>query len=168
MIEMFQALFPTDKSTFKLTHNEFRRLGRTLGAHIRARSLFNAFGSPRNLRRAFQLGELWTFQTDQIHVAACSFAGLLRAVGGDTPEMFDDIYPPLPRHDFGLVLSYDTAFNLPWRLSWSSESRSDMQDICALTLPVLLSDGFAFDCRRASSSAVKVMTQDRHPRPFSH
>lgn len=167
MIDMLSTLFPADAGRFRFAHNEFKNFDVGLRRFIWDRGLFKTFDSRKTLRRALDLAELWTFEVGAQSFASYSFAGLLRARGKDIPEMFDHIPPALPRHDAGLTLEYSAERELPWRLHWFSESKRDRQHCRAMTLSVLLSEAFSFDCRRASINAQDALDPSPY-RPTLH
>lgn len=156
---MLEHAFPKS-DRFRLCRDEHRSLGITVPELVRRQGLLKAFATRQELRKAIGAGEIWTMQTDQVSVAAASFVELLRLAGRDIPARFDGITPPLPRADFGLVLSYDATLLRPWCLEYRAETRTDLKVVRGLTFRAVLQQCLNLDSERAQSTAEAFAAMD--------
>lgn len=163
---MLEQVFPTGER-FKLTRNEHRGLGMSVSAYIRREHLTRAFASRHELRKALGLGEVWTMQSDETR-ASSSFVDLLRRAGREIPPMFDEVTPPLPRHDFGLILSYDIVREKPWELEYRSETRHRITILRGLTFQAVLQRALDLDSERARSTAEALLNMYHSERPGTY
>lgn len=155
---MLDLAFP-DARQFVLSRNAHRAVGLGLREFIRDENLRRAFASRHDLRTSLETGEIWTLQSDERR-ASSSFVGLLRATGRHIPDMFDGVTPPLPRNDYGLVLSYDISQSRPWRLEYRAEQRNDLRVLRGLSFRDVLQRALELDCHRALSVAQRFVAMD--------
>ena len=155
---MLDLVFPSARQ-FCISRNYHRALGLGLREYIRKERLRTAFCSRSDLRTTLETGEIWTMRSDDLR-ASSSFVGLLRAVGRDVPDDFEGVTPPLPRNDYGLVLSYDTSQSRPWRLEYRAEQRNDLKVLWGLTFRAVLQRALELDCERALSISQSFAAMD--------
>lgn len=165
---MLDHAFP-EASRFRLSRNEFRALGISMRAYIRRTGLASAFNTRRDLRASLDTGEIWVMESDEIR-AASSFVSLLRFAGSPIPARFDGVTPPLPRHDYGLILNYDSSQTRPWTLEYYAEQRNDRVALSGMTFFAVLKRGLEVTYERALSAAqsVSAMEDKRNATTATH
>lgn len=158
-----------DAGRFRLSRNEFRALGIGMRAYVRRDGLASAFNTRRDLRASLDTGEIWVMESDEIR-AASSFVSLLRFAGSPIPARFDGVTPPLPRHDYGLILNFDSSRTRPWTLEYYAEQRNDRVVLSAMTFLAVLKRSLALTYERALSAAhsVSAMEDQRDATAVTH